>query len=440
MSPKDEAKKKQSSTLESQLWESGAEALHLALGNALHEALDQAEQSVKNAANDVLEGLKQDSGKILEKAIEASTDNGELGLAQEGMREAEAEVDRLKKSIELRKRETLRTLEENKASREAQTATLGAREAELAESLEVLATKGDELDEARRRLEHRSVELAEGKTEIEHAREELAKREEELESLRGELKSRSSELEDAISSLAEQASELTALRNLQQAGPLELKGEKIKRALDEMEDAAVGLRKTFLDTEQEEFVGKLGGAGSWLARALRTMITLDQLEGGGIKPATDLFSPSALLEYLWDLHSERARAKGLTLELNLDGECPEMVIGDPDQLGLILANLLDNAIKFTNNGSIQMSLACDESPESDTLLKFAVTDKGRGMQSDEVERINSGEIPSGEGLGLALAHRLLAHMESSLKIESQLGMGSRCSFTVALESVEPAAV
>jgi signal transduction histidine kinase len=164
-------------------------------------------------------------------------------------------------------------------------------------------------------------------------------------------------------------------------------------------------------------------------------------------------TPFRLSACLADLEREtslRAREKGLLLNVSAAPGVPDRLLGDPARLQQILACLLDNAVKFTEQGSISMRVAAKEVSAAEVLLHCSVTDTGIGIPRDKQDSIfqafAQGDTSNtrkfgGTGLGLAISSRLARMMQGDLWVESEPGKGSTFYFTarlsLALQSGEP---
>ena len=146
------------------------------------------------------------------------------------------------------------------------------------------------------------------------------------------------------------------------------------------------------------------------------------------------------------IHQQSALDKNLSLHLEVIGSLPSLVRGDPVRLAQVVSNLLGNAIKFTDEGSIWIQLQVDTSQPNVSVLHCSVKDSGKGIADDkkaslfepfsqEDESIN--RRYGGAGLGLSICKRLVNLMDGEIEIESTLGLGSDISFTCRLfESTE----
>jgi signal transduction histidine kinase len=146
------------------------------------------------------------------------------------------------------------------------------------------------------------------------------------------------------------------------------------------------------------------------------------------------------------LFSENAKSKGLGLNFDCDIDPRAQLTGDFFQLSLVLNNLISNAIKFTEHGSVDLSITRLELVNSTEILRFAVTDSGIGISQNAQEFIfepfeqADGTISrrfGGTGLGLTIANRILGLMGTNLTFKSIEGQGSCFSFDLSLKLGHP---
>jgi len=154
--------------------------------------------------------------------------------------------------------------------------------------------------------------------------------------------------------------------------------------------------------------------------------------------------PFRLSDCLSEIEREtslRAREKNLLLSISAASGVPDRLLGDPARLRQIFLSLLDNAVKFTQRGSVSMRIAAKEVSASEALLHCSVADTGIGIPSDKQEAIfqafAQGDTSNtrkfgGTGLGLAISSRLARMMQGDLWVESEPGKGSTFYFTARL--------
>jgi signal transduction histidine kinase/ActR/RegA family two-component response regulator len=190
-----------------------------------------------------------------------------------------------------------------------------------------------------------------------------------------------------------------------------------------------------VDTPQEKHFAKaILTSGNSLLSLINDILDLSKIEAGKL----DLNPESVLIdqfaENLQTLFSFRAAEKGLHYEFVIDPKTPPRLTFDALRLRQILVNLVGNAIKFTREGSVTVSLRADPVAGADTvMLHIDVTDSGIGIPEDRIAEIfrpfyqidsRQGRQFQGTGLGLSISRRLIEAMEGTLSVESELGKGS----------------
>src|SRR5262247_3673743 len=158
----------------------------------------------------------------------------------------------------------------------------------------------------------------------------------------------------------------------------------------------------------------------------------------------ELIRPRRLLYALGASLAARAEAKGIEHAVDISRTLPEAVIGDPLRLRAALENLIDNAVKFTERGSVRLTAGCERAARGKVRLVFTVTDSGIGLTGAEIKRLfrpfaqASDQVArryGGAGLGLTLAKRIAKAMGGQLTVKSEPGRGSRFRMTVTVDEV-----
>ena len=203
------------------------------------------------------------------------------------------------------------------------------------------------------------------------------------------------------------------------------------------------LLETNLDEEQKEYVAAARLCAENLFHVLNSTLEYSALEAGQLKLDETEFSLREMLDSVIAPEREKAGAKGLRLTASLEPSLPETIIGDAARIRDILRHLLDNAIKFTPQGSVTLTLSRDY----DQLIA-AVRDTGIGIPADRqahiFESFRQGEMGlsrcyAGLGLGLALARKLASLMGGGIEFESQMDVGSTFTLRIPLRQPAPAA-
>jgi len=200
-----------------------------------------------------------------------------------------------------------------------------------------------------------------------------------------------------------------------------------------------------LTPEQSELLRHQRESADRLMLLINHLIKLSALEAGHVRLAHSSFAVNGLLEGLLSSQQKAAAAKGLTLSLHTDPALPEILVGDINRLQQILDHLVDNAIKFTDAGSIDVTTQQIERRRDAVKIEFSVVDTGPGMRPEELQMIdgllNQGDGSTirkhgGIGVGLPIARKLVELMGGELLVDSQVGKGATFHFTLPFELPE----
>ncbi|MGE4498277.1 MAG: ATP-binding protein [Deferribacterales bacterium] len=182
----------------------------------------------------------------------------------------------------------------------------------------------------------------------------------------------------------------------------------------------------------------IAGAAESLMGILNDLLDLSKLDTGKMELENENFSPREVFGGTADFFSYAASEKGLNLYMFLDGSIPEQVRGDRHRLRQILSNLIGNAVKFTQTGSITIK-AYAETDDDGIILRAEVTDTGIGISGENIERIfeeftqadqSMSRKYGGSGLGLAICRKLVGMMGGDISAVSTPGKGSTFLFSV----------
>lgn len=201
------------------------------------------------------------------------------------------------------------------------------------------------------------------------------------------------------------------------------------------------LRATDLDETQRHYAETLQHSGRGLLAILNDILDFSKLEAGKYELQPAPFEFRQLLAGVGEALRVRAEERGLTSALEIAADCPAVVIGDQLRIRQLLSNLYDNAIKFTEAGSVAIRVSrVHEAPG--LLLRFDVIDTGIGLSSKQQERLFEPYTQAdrsispkygGTGLGLSIARRLAEAMGGRLECRSSEGAGSTFSLWVPLK-------
>ena len=200
------------------------------------------------------------------------------------------------------------------------------------------------------------------------------------------------------------------------------------------------LKRDTPDGTQHERLEKIDNAAQHLLSIINDILDLSKIDAGKLALELDDFSLTAMLDNVSALMSEQARAKGLTIIIDI-GDTPAWVHGDITRLRQALLNYAANAIKFTEQGSITLRVRVQQPLPSGYLLRFEVEDTGIGISKEQRKKlfqafeqadVSTTRKYGGTGLGLAITSRLAALMGGEVGVSSTPGKGSLFWFTARL--------
>ena len=200
------------------------------------------------------------------------------------------------------------------------------------------------------------------------------------------------------------------------------------------------LEDSELTQEQRLQTGVALSSANSLLRLLNDILDLSKIESGKLELESIPFSPADALEEISMLMHARANEKRLGYRTTIASGIPDTVIGDPARVKQVLANLIGNAIKFTDAGSVEMTLKPVSVSQERAVLAFGVRDTGIGMdgetQAKLFEKFSQGDSSTtrrfgGSGLGLAISQQLTRQMGGEIVVRSQPGEGSEFFFELS---------
>ncbi|MCK9216661.1 MAG: PAS domain S-box protein [Firmicutes bacterium] len=198
---------------------------------------------------------------------------------------------------------------------------------------------------------------------------------------------------------------------------------------------------TGLNREQKENLSTAKACASNLLNLINDILDFSKIEAKKLTLENINFDISEFIEQIIKPHSIRAEEKNLKLIYKIDNRIPETLNGDSNRLKQVINNLLDNAIKFTSKGEINLGINLNYNSEETIELEFSVSDTGIGIETKDIEKVfgTFSQADSsitrkygGTGLGLAISKHLVEMMGGCIKVESEKGKGSTFSFTVTL--------
>ncbi len=197
------------------------------------------------------------------------------------------------------------------------------------------------------------------------------------------------------------------------------------------------LKESVQQGEATQHLQTISNNGYYLLDIINDILDLSKIEAGKLDVEREEFEPHRLLEDIRSIMEIRATEGGLALEVQYDGKLPRVIQSDAKRLKQILVNLVGNAIKFTNDGKVQIRVHFDATARR---LQFDVIDTGIGISSEQMERLfkpfSQGDASvsrnfGGTGLGLSISHRLAEMLDGTITVRSTEGVGSTFSVSIA---------
>lgn len=216
-------------------------------------------------------------------------------------------------------------------------------------------------------------------------------------------------------------------------------------------NAVIGMSDLLLDTsldlQQQELVQTINSSAELLLRLINDILDLSKIEAKKLMISSEAFSLRSLVLDCCRMMDPALRAKHLELRCSFDDDPPDGLTGDSVRIRQILLNLLNNAIKFTNQGSIDVKIGWRPLAPYSIELDLTVDDTGTGISEDFIPKIfqdfsqehNQAHAShhQGTGLGLAICDRLCHLMGGGIEVQSQLGQGSRFHVRLPLQRSAP---
>jgi PAS domain S-box-containing protein len=201
------------------------------------------------------------------------------------------------------------------------------------------------------------------------------------------------------------------------------------------------LQDTEMTTQQRQYVRTVNRSARALLTIINDLLDYSSIETGRMSIEPALFDLKLAVDDVIQVLTTRALEKGLELTALYSPDVPRRVIGDAGRIRQVLTNLVDNAIKFTDEGRVVVTVECEEMAGGHARLKLSVEDSGMGIPEDGLERIfdkftqmdaSAARRHGGTGLGLAISRQLVGLMGGSLGVNSRPGEGSNFWFVLSL--------
>ena len=196
-----------------------------------------------------------------------------------------------------------------------------------------------------------------------------------------------------------------------------------------------------LTSETRKYLSAINAASNSLSLLIDDIIDLSKIDSGELVIRQEDFQLGSLIKKLAKGQEQQIAKKDLSFNVSVGTDVPEILVGDPLRIQQVLLNLLGNAIKFTEQGAISLSVVVAEESKARVLLDISVIDTGIGIAADLHERIFDPFVQisdanchqyNGSGLGLSISRSLAGLMGGTVELDSQVGVGSNFHLLIPL--------
>ncbi len=208
-------------------------------------------------------------------------------------------------------------------------------------------------------------------------------------------------------------------------------------------NAVLGMNEMIIresdDRQILEYAQNVKSAGTSLLGIVNDILDFSKIEAGKMDILPVQYQVGSMINDLLNMISAKAQDKGLDLEINVDGTMPTTLVGDEVRIKQCVTNVLTNAVKYTEHGTVTMNVSYKKIDEDNIMLGFQVVDTGIGIKEEDLSKLFSpferieeirNRTIEGTGLGMSIVKKLLAMMDTKLVVKSVYGEGSDFSFEV----------
>ena len=203
---------------------------------------------------------------------------------------------------------------------------------------------------------------------------------------------------------------------------------------------------TQLDEEQREYIEAAQNSAESLLSLINDILDFSKIEAGIVSLEIQAFLLRKRIAALCTMFGPKAEERGIRFEVDIAPDVPDGLMGDPMRLRQVLVNLLSNAFKFTDKGSVRLEIGVQSNVSNNLILEFKVIDTGIGIKIEDQSKIfgrfvqvdsSTRRRHQGTGLGLTICQKLAELMGGKITVRSTAGLGSTFSFQARFSEVPP---
>lgn len=208
-------------------------------------------------------------------------------------------------------------------------------------------------------------------------------------------------------------------------------------------NAIVGLTEVLLrrdrDAEDKQYLMNIKSSGEALLDIINDLLDFSKIEAGKFEIVKDAYDVAQMMRDIEVIGKTRIGDKNVTLVMDIDRQIPKLLYGDGLRIRQVILNIMNNAVKYTEEGTVTLSVRQEACDGENVQLQVSVADTGQGIRQEDLDGlfdaftqvdIKKNQGKEGTGLGLAISRQLVELMGGQLRVESEYGKGSRFYFTL----------
>jgi signal transduction histidine kinase/CheY-like chemotaxis protein/HPt (histidine-containing phosphotransfer) domain-containing protein len=200
-----------------------------------------------------------------------------------------------------------------------------------------------------------------------------------------------------------------------------------------------------LPDKEREYLSNIQNSGNALLKIINDILDFSKIESGKLEIIEEAYEPMSMISDLGMIFLNRIGGKPVELLFDIDGELPAKLYGDELRIRQVIINLMNNAIKFTENGYVKLTIQAAQRENDTVELFFSIRDSGQGIAEEDIGKLfgsfqqvdtKKNHYKEGTGLGLSISQQLIGMMGGRIEVRSEYGKGSEFYFTLRQKIVD----